>query len=322
MNTETKSLSFKRALGLAILQTVLTFAGGVPAGAAAAAAPLTVAVLDFKTTGSVSNELGSQSATLLNAMLSAEPDLILVERAELKQLLSEQELGLSGTVNSATAAKVGQLTGAKVLVTGRVFKAGKEQFLVAKVLSTETSRVYGSIAKGGADATISDLVTELSVKVGEVLREKGGTLVAKVLTQADLVAKIKAAIGDGQRPLLSIKIPEVHFGTPTVDPAAETEIGLIAAKCGFKLVDEKSSERARFEITGEAFSERGIRLGNLISCKARVEIKVRDRSTGRLAVVDRQTTVAVDLSEQIAAKNALQSAGAKLAERILVAIGK
>ena len=33
--------------------------------------------------------------------------------------------------------------------------------------------------------------------------------------------------------------------------------------------------------------------------------------------VDRQTTVAVDLTEQIAAKNALQEAGAVLAERLL-----
>ena len=44
--------------------------------------------------------------------------MILVERAELEKVLGEAELGLSGTVSPETAARIGHLTGAKVLVTG------------------------------------------------------------------------------------------------------------------------------------------------------------------------------------------------------------
>ena len=93
-------------------------------------------------------DLGPKVATLLNANLSAEPQIITVERAELEKVLGEQELGLSGTVSPDTAAKVGHLTGAKVLVTGRVFKADKELMMVAKIIGTETSRVYGELVKG------------------------------------------------------------------------------------------------------------------------------------------------------------------------------
>jgi len=60
-----------------------------------------------------------------------------------------------------------------------------------------------------------------------------------------------------------------------------------------------------------------MRKGNLVSCRARVEIKVRDKATGQLLAVDRQTSVAVDLSEQIAGKTALQQAAAELAERVI-----
>ena len=109
---------------------------------------LTVAVFDFESKDEPVRDLGPKVATLVNATLSTEPKLITVERAELEKVLGEQELGLSGTVSPDTAAKVGHLTGANVLVTGRVFKADKELILVAKVIGTETSRVYGETVKG------------------------------------------------------------------------------------------------------------------------------------------------------------------------------
>ena len=60
-----------------------------------------------------------------------------------------------------------------------------------------------------------------------------------------------------------------------------------------------------------------MRHGNLIPVKARIEVKAVDQASGKIVAIDRQTTVAVDLAEQIAAKNALQEAGAVLAERLL-----
>jgi hypothetical protein len=48
-----------------------------------------------------------------------------------------------------------------------------------------------------------------------------------------------------------------------------------------------------------------------------VELKAVDRQTGKVIAVDRQTVLAVDLSEQIAGKAALQAAAADLAERML-----
>ncbi|HYG23689.1 MAG TPA: curli assembly protein CsgG, partial [Verrucomicrobiae bacterium] len=119
------------------------------------------------------------------------------------------------------------------------------------------------------------------------------------------------------RPVISVSISERHFSGPTIDPAAETELAKIAGDCGFKLTDNKSEVKAQIEITGEALSEFGMRKGNLVSCKARIELKVRETATGNLLIVDRQTSVAVDLTEQIAAKSALQNAAAELAERIL-----
>jgi hypothetical protein len=292
------------------------FLFGTPTFGHAAADVLTVTVFDFESKDEAVRDLGPKVSTLVNALLSAEPGVITVERAELEKVLSEQELGLSGTVSTDTAAKVGNLTGAKVLVTGRVFKADKELIAVAKVIGTETSRVYGELAKGPASASISDLAGELAKKIAGTIGEKGATLVAKVTSREERVERIKNALKRGNLPSVSVKLPERHFGAPVVDPAAETELGKILQECGFKLIDDKSVEKADIEITGEAFSAYGMRKGNLISCKARVEVKAHKR-TGEIVAIDRQTSVAVDLAEQTSAKTALQNAAMELAERLL-----
>jgi Curli production assembly/transport component CsgG len=284
---------------------------------AAEADILTVAIFDFDSKDEAVRDLGPKVATLINANLSAEPQIITVERAELEKVLGEQELGLSGTVSADTAAKVGHLTGAKVLVTGRVFKVEKELIMVAKIIGTENSRVYGELVKGPATASIADLSTELAKKIGRIVSEKGSTLVAKVENREEKINKLVKSLKEGKRPSVSLKIAERHFGGPVIDPAAETELAMILQKAGFSLLDEKSTEKPDIEITGEAFSAYGMRKGNLISCRSRVEIKAQQRVGGKILAQDRQTSVAVDIAEQTAAKTALQNAAGELAERLL-----
>src|SRR5262249_18010020 len=188
--------------------------------------------------------------------------------------------------------------------------------MVAKIIGTETSRVYGELVKGGAQAPISDLSAELAKKIAATVAQKGDTLVAKVETRAERIKKIKAKIPNKKLTSVSVKIGERQFGQPVIDPAAETELGLILQECGFTLVDEKSKERPDIEITGDAFSAFGMRKANLISCKARVELKAQKRS-GEILAVERQTSVAADIAEQSAAKLALQEAATELAERLI-----
>ena len=121
----------------------------------------------------------------------------------------------------------------------------------------------------------------------------------------------------GSPALTMALLPERHFGAPVIDPAAETELLLILKECGFGITDDKSKEPADLEITGEAFSAYALRKGNLISCKAQIEIKVHDRKTTNLLLAERQTSVAVDVTEQTSAKTALQNAAMELAERLL-----
>ena len=280
---------------------------------------LTVAVFDFESKDEAVRDLGPKVASLINAQLSADPRLITVERAELEKALGEQELGLSGTIDSETAAKVGHLTGAKVLVTGRVFNVGRETMIVAKVIGTETSRVYGDVVRGTAGSdSVADMSADMANRIAKIVAEKADTLVAKVEKPEDLIARLQPEVQGKKLPVISILIAERHIGSPTIDPAAETEVGFILQKLGFSIADKKDPlAKADIEVNGEGFSEFGMRKGNLVSCKGRVEIKATDKVTGKVLFIDRQTSVAVDLSEHLAGKTALQDAAAKLTERML-----
>ncbi len=297
---------------LAVLLPFLSHAEPPPA------APLTAAVLDFQTSGESLEKRGAEVAVLLNARLSAAPNLILVERQELEKLLGEQELGLSGTVTPDTAAKVGALTGAKVLITGRLFAAGDKLFLVAKIMSTETSRVYGETATFNDLAAMDKAVSELAGKVQSVIDTRADTLVAKVEDPAARLERLKKLIEGKKLPSVSVTITEQHINRAAIDPAAETEIKSTLQQLGFEVIDPKhSTAQPDVTISGEAFSELGARRGNLVSCRGRVEVKAVQRESGKLLLTDRQTDVAVDLAENVAGKRALENAADKLLDRLV-----
>lgn len=279
--------------------------------------PLTAAVLDFQA-GDKLDRKGAEVAVLLSARLSASPDILLVERQEIDKALSEQEIGLAGTVTPDTAAKVGQLVGARVIVTGRVFDAGDKVFLVAKIIGVETSRVYGETATIPDIKALDKGVEELAGKVQRVISSRGDTLVAPKSDHAAVVAALKKSLEGKHLPVVSVSIPEQHIGRPIVDPAAQTEMKLVLQEVGFTVLDSsETAKRPDVQITGEAFSEMGMRKGNLVSGLARVEIKAVNAKTGDLIAVDRQRGVAVDLGENVAAKEALQNAGWDIIVRLI-----
>jgi Curli production assembly/transport component CsgG len=278
-----------------------------------------VAILPFRERGEEVKGMGGQASDLLFAGLVTDAALWLVDREDLEKTLSEQELNLSGVVKPEEAVKIGQITGAKILITGSIFQAGKSMYVVAKVIGTETTRVFGASAKGSVGDGLDSLMPQLSKDVASLVKSNVSKLVAKPIEKADRIKALKEELGDRERPSVLISVAERHVGREQFDPAAETELTLFCKEVGFTVVDgeQGSPKQADILIKGEGISEFAVRRGNLISVKARLEVKAIDRATGKVIAADRQTRVAVDLSEQIAAKNTLQEAAADIAVRLL-----
>ena len=276
--------------------------------------PLHAAVFNFAEGSAELKGQGASTADLLNAFLSTKDGIFLVERAELNKILGEQELGLGGNVTTASAIKVGNLTGAQILVTGRIFSAGAKTFAVAKVISAETSRVYGATVSYAEDEDIGEVVEKLAGKIAKLISEKGDTLRSKAETYEEMIVRLKKGL-KGPLPKVYVHITEEHLRRAVPDPACETEVQRVLQDCGFEVVE--NSEGAGISITGEAFSQFASRRGNLVACRARAEIKIKDLENKELIRNDRTTVGAVDLAEEVAGKSALQKAGLKLADHFV-----
>ena len=165
--------------------------------------PITVAVFDFATAEASLREAGPKITALVTADLSADPHLALVERTELSKTLQEQALGLSGNITADAAAKVGQMTGAKVLVAGHAFEMEDHLVLTANIIGTDTSRLY--VAKvEGSPAEMGRLASNLAQKIVQTITEQSANLTVEMESREERIAQVLKNVKGDKRPVVLV----------------------------------------------------------------------------------------------------------------------
>lgn len=284
-------------------------------------APLTVAVYDFRGEAEAAT-YGSKVTTLVTADLTTETNLIMLERAELNKALSEQAFGVSGLVGSDAAAKIGQITGAKVLVCGQVLTTEKNHLvIVATIVGTETGRLFAAKVEGPAN-NLMELTTDLSSKIAKTISLQATNLVTTAPeTTAVRLERIVKGIKGKKRPSVAFNICWGSNKSLRCN-AAEIELGLVLLKAGFPVVDGNSERKPDVEIKGVYDHSEGPRRGDLFSYRSVIELKAQERQTGEIVAFDRQEGIATDASEVGADRAAAVLAVDGLAERLLPLLAK
>ena len=303
---------------------------------------VTVAVLNFDGTLPGNQNVGADLSEILTAKLSMEDTFDLVERTKIQQILDEHKLKLVGIVDQEKSAKIGKLTGAKLLIMGKIFSGLSNQVMItAKVVSVETGVLKGTLRTVDLKDSLSGAALLLADDIAALIRKNLSILLPGDNLE-DPTLELHKILATKKLPSVAVIIPENHVARRApqneLDPAVETEIKKILTGANITVMDtgkndladwarkmgkgEKppwpgSLEKVDYVVIGEGFSEFATRIGDLTSCAARIEINVIERKSGKIVVADRCTDRGIDMVENIAGKTALQNGGKKLAVRLL-----
>lgn len=281
--------------------------------------PVTVAVYDFRPTSAILHDTAQRTTALVTADLSADTNLALIERAQLSKALSEQAFGLSGMVNSEVAAKIGQITGAKVLVSGQVLRTENHRLvIIANIVGTETARLFAVQAEGPSSGDLVKTTSELAQKISKTILEKSANLLAaRPESRDERIERILKSIEGTNRPSVSISIVFLSLDNKSHSAASEDELGTILLKAGFPVVDQNSEQKPDILITGVANYDQGTQHGDLFTSGGETELKVQERKSGRIIAFERQESTVTDSSKRVANRAAQANAMDGLAEKIL-----
>jgi TolB-like protein len=265
------SVSRRRALGL--LAAAVAMAGGLRArsaraeGAGAEAPTVAVLYFDYEGKNAELEPLRKGLAQMLTTDLAELDTVRVVERARLEEVLAELALGRTAKVDRASAARVGKLLGAHLLVLGSFFEIAGALRVDARVVEAETGRVV----KGAGVRGRSDDALACEATLAEKLRD-GLAALAKVAPPARAseaprggaspkAAGASAAEGNARANAAAPVAERGPRREPNAAPGAKVHVSALAAYGrALDALDRQDKRVARTELEAAVRISPGFRL--------------------------------------------------------------
>jgi TolB-like protein len=154
-----------------------------------------ITVADFTDLQGQVTELGRFVAEELStSLVMAKAKFGVIDRANLRTILAEHKLSMSGLVNPDTAKKLGQIAGVDGIVTGTITPLGESVKVSVKVIATDTATIIAAarsemaktraieeLMNRGVEATRSTAEERrgpTGVGTSEAARQQGGVIEA------------------------------------------------------------------------------------------------------------------------------------------------
>jgi hypothetical protein len=297
---------------------------------------------------------------VLEVNLAGTEEIELVDRAKLRELLAEQNLGASG-MTGENAAALGKLVGAQYYVFGKTINSGEQTALNCRVVQVETGVFQPVLTVVPTDENPLTAGEELAGKVREAITKLEGR--AEPMDESATTDLTLTVPESSVLPTIAMRIPEASL-TPnaaTADPAAEkalekffeandcdliqlsrpsqsvSAVAEILAGEGSPaqhlegdeheaLLQEAKAKNVDVLILGVAASENAARIGDFNTARSRVELSAIRVSDSKILTTTSGYGVGSDLSPFVAEKKAIESATEKLrkafAEDLVKAFGE
>ena len=159
----------------------------------------TVAVLEFEGRGISQLESKTLTDRLMSEMVNTDA-VIMVERNQMDEILSEQGFQQSGCTSSECAAEVGALLGVQNMVSGSFGKLGNSYTIDAKMFSVETGATIRTVSKTYKGA-VDNLLTVIEVVAWEIVGLTPPQEKLDILAAADPALMASSGGGSGGKTL-------------------------------------------------------------------------------------------------------------------------
>ena len=149
-----------------------------------------------------------------------------------------------------------------------------------------------------------------------------------------VLAKVRSAAKPLVGKVILIDVSETHINHPLKDPAAQMAIANRLRAVGIEVIVPKDpmddwkrllletgkygDKKVDFLLEGEGTSAFAAEIQGLISCRARVELRMIAVPGRAVTVSDKGVAARVDLVEALAAKAALEDAGANALDAVIL----
>ena len=290
----------------------------------------TIAVLEYKADWPEDAQQRKDTSeimlTIVTDRLSSLSGVTVVERAALDKALAEQALALTGLTDAQRSVQVGRLAGVRFMITGRGFTSGNLVYVTTRITDVETGELKGIFATYPKNTDSGQIIESACDNLLAKLPATLNSMAPDEAPLPDPAQILKRHLGTAAASWTVAAIEEHYRSAPVVDPAIENELESLLTSAGQTvrtlgkdqarpaidqgekhLLDLSRQRRSDYCIVGQGFSEFGKRLSHdMVSCVARVELKIIDVKTGAVLAAGSTEARAVDLGEQLAAKQALR----------------
>ncbi|MDE3171926.1 MAG: hypothetical protein KGN74_02530 [Gemmatimonadota bacterium] len=117
------------------------------------------------------NGIGKAIQDMLITDLASNPNVVLVDRDHIEQILQEQHLAKDGAIDPATAVRVGKLLGAQYLIEGGFMSDGRgNMVLTARSTNVETSVISNPQKVQHKTDDVLGMIAQMSEKVSKDMK--------------------------------------------------------------------------------------------------------------------------------------------------------
>lgn len=131
-----------------------------------------IAILDFCDGRNLLTPETQKLSLMIFSELSTNPNIDLIERNEIKSLLTEQKFVSRGMSDSKKNMRIGEILGANYLISGKIYTIDASIILNAKLISCNNGKCEGVTSVHKENESIEDILVKFSSKVKEFVAKK------------------------------------------------------------------------------------------------------------------------------------------------------